>query len=184
MDKKYHLIRGPRIIQQLDEAPYAELERNTMQFIPPSEKRQFAVNPIQIQKVELIPHAPSNALEARGAAMSNNNQYQPIIFFLEVEYQDEDTPENITFMGADGEEHHVAPISLRTNNCKVRCTCLDFRWRFAMHNQKTDTLHGPGPDLYQKVSNRPPNNPRGVAGLCKHLLKLAIELRNSGIVTV
>jgi len=182
---KAYLIRGPRIIKQLEEATYADLETNTMRFVPPSKKRQHATDPIQIQQIQLIPAPPSGTLEAQAIALSNGNKYQPIIFFNNVAYEREDTPQNITFTGADAQEYHVQPISLRTNNCKVRCTCLDFRWRFSVQNQEKDALYGPGPGIYQKVpgSTRPPNNPQGVPGLCKHLLKLAIELRNSGIVT-
>lgn len=183
MEQKYQLIRGPRILKQLEEASYADLENNTMQFEPASSKRQFAVNPVQIQRMELITADQSGTLEARGTANSNGNTYQPIIYFEGVEYQEEDTPQNVTFTGADSQEHHIMPIALRANNAKVRCTCLDFRWRFSVQNQANDTLYGPGPGLYQKTSNRAPNNPKNVPGLCKHLLKLAIELRNSGIVT-
>lgn len=180
---KYKLIRGPRILKQLEEASYADLEQNTMQFQPPSDKRQHAVNPIQVQQLELVAANQSGTLEARANIQSGGNKYQSIIFFEGVDYQDEDTPQNITFTGADKQEYHIAPISLRTNNVKVRCTCLDFRWRFSVQNQENGSLYGPGPGLYQKTSNRPPNNPQGVPGLCKHLLKLAIELRNSGVVT-
>ena len=184
MKEKLNVIRGKRILDQLNEAPYAELERNTLQFQPPTQKRQHAVNPVQVQQMALVPYAPSNALEVRANILSNGNQYQSIMFFEGVEYQEEDSPENVTFTGADNEEHHIVPIDLQRNNVKVRCTCLDFRWRFSVHNQEADALHGPGPDIYQKVpgSTRPPNNPGNVPGVCKHLMKLAIELRNNQIV--
>lgn len=178
------LIRGPRIIQQLEETTYADLERETLHFIPRTKKRQFAVTPVQIQNIELVPFNQSGALEARATANSNGNTYQPIILFQGVEFQDEDTPENVTFTGTDGQEYHILPIQLRTTNVKVRCTCLDFRWRFSVQDQKADALYGEGPGLYQKVSNRPPNNPRNVPGICKHLMKLVVELRNSHLVTI
>lgn len=184
MSKKFYLIRGPRIVNQLDEAAFSELEQNTLTFIPTTTKRQHAVTPVQITAVELIPAPQSGTLEARGEAQSGTNKYQPIILFSDVEYQDEDTGENITFTAVDNNEYHVAPISLHQNNVKVRCTCMDFRWRFAMANQQNDVLHGPGPELYTKKTDRPPNNPRNVPGVCKHLLRFVNELKNSRVVVV
>lgn len=183
MERKYQLIRGQRILNLLnEEATYAELERNTMQFTPPTKKRQFAVNAVNIQNLETVPAPQSGTLEIRATAQSGANQYQPIMLFSDVEFQEEDSPENVTFTGADSQEYHMMPISLTNHNVKVRCTCLDFRWRFSMYNQKTNSLYGPGPELYQKKTQRPPNNPQGVPGLCKHLLALAIELKNNRLV--
>lgn len=182
MSDEYRLIRGPRILAQLDERSYSELERNTNNFVPPSSKRQHAVAPIQVQQLKLVAAEPSHTLEATGTIKSGANTYQSIIFFDGVRYAPEDTGNNVTFMGADSQEHHMEPIKLNIANAKVRCTCLDFRWRFSMHNQQKDALYGPGPGAYQKKTNRPPNNPQQVPGLCKHLLKLAQELRNSKIV--
>jgi len=176
------VIRGQRIINILNEATYGELERNTMAFIPTSKKRQYAVNPVQIANLTLIPYAHNNALECKALAHGETGHYEPQMVFNEVQYEDEDTPNNITFMGPDGQEYHIQPISLAQNNVKVRCTCLDFRWRFAMYNDKAGSLYGPGPGVYQKRTNRPPNNPRGVPGLCKHLIKLGVELKTERVV--
>lgn len=175
-------MRGPRILKQLEEATYSELERNTMQFAPPSEERQHSMGPIQVQQLELIPYTQSNALGVRGQINSSGNKYQSIILFMDVEFQEEDTNENITFTAVDGNEYHALPINLQQNNVKVRCTCLDFRWRFSIYNDKAGVLYGEGPGVYVKKTDRPPNNPKGVPGLCKHLLKLAVELKNSGVI--
>lgn len=185
--KKFNLIRGPRIIQQMlaEAATYNELERNTVNFVPPSTKRQHAVDPIQIQQLELIPAKQSGQLIVKSIAKSGFKAYEPTMVFENVQFEDEDSPQNITFRGVDGQDYHIRSISLHSNNVKVRCTCLDFRWRFAVQNQQRNALFGPGPGIYQRKigSNRPPNNPQHVPGLCKHLLALAEELRNSRIVT-
>lgn len=182
MEKKLWLIRGQRILNQLNETTYSELERNVMSFTPQSKKRQYVVTPVQIAQLTLIPYAQNGALETKALAHGETGHYEPQMVFSEVEYQDEDTPENVTFMAPDGQDYHIIPIDLAKNNVKVRCTCLDFRWRFAIYNEKGGSLYGPGPGVYQKRTQRPPNNPRGVPGLCKHLMKLVIELRNSQVV--
>lgn len=181
--KQYRLIRGPRIIQQLtEEATYSELERNTLRFVPPSERRQFVMNSVQIQNMEFTAFSDSNALEVEALANNQGRRYNPSMLFSSVEFQDEDTPQNISFQSSSGETYHIMPIMLQQNNVKVNCTCLDFRWRFAMYNDQTNTLNGNAPPLYQKTTDRPPNNRLGIPGLCKHLLKLAVELKNSNIV--
>ena len=182
MAQKFMVIRGQRILNQLNETTYADLERNTMAFQPQSKKRQFAVDPVQIANLSLIPYAQSGVLEARALAHGETGHYEPQMVFTEIEYQEEDTAENITFMGPDGQDYHILPINLAQNNVKVRCTCLDFRWRFAIYNDKDGSLYGPVPGVYQKKTNRPPNNPAGVPGVCKHLMKLAVELRSSQVI--
>lgn len=187
MSESLQVIRGQRIIQQLeklDEATYAELERNTMQFVPHTNKRQYAVNAVQVQSLQLISYVPNRMLECRADIISSGNKYQSIIVFGDVVFQDEDTAENITFTGADNQEYHILPIQLQRATAKVRCTCLDFRWRFSIYNQEANALWGDGPGVYQKTTNREPNNPRKVPGVCKHLMKVAIELKNSRIVAV
>lgn len=178
-------IRGARIataIDRLDEATYAELEKSTLNIRPKSEKRQFAINEVNVEKIVIYPFTPSGALDFRAIVQGKSNKYQPIIFFKDVEYQDEDSNDNVTFTAVDGKEYHVAPIKLREKNCQVRCTCPDFRWTFSVQNKSSDVLYGEGPGLYQNKTDKEPRNPSDVPGLCKHILALAVELNQSGMV--
>ena len=185
MSKK-QLIRGARIenqIEQLDEATYAELERNTMQFTPPSKKRQWVVDPIQVTGMELSPAIETQNLIIKAEINSNGKHYAPSMVFDRVIYDDGDQADNTTFTGSDGEEYHIEPIVLAQNNVKVACNCLDFYWRFATYNHSVGSLNGNPPPPYQKrTQTQPPVNPQKKPGVCKHLLKLAIQLKDSGIV--
>lgn len=179
------LIRGARIeqqLQKLDEATYAELERNTMQFVPASEKRQWVVNPIQVTKLEITPARESQNLIVKAEVNSNGNLYAPSMMFSEVIYDDADQDDNVSFTGSDKQEHHIEPINLSKNNVKVACNCLDFYWRFAKENHTNGSLNGNPPPPYQSKTERPPVNPSKTPGVCKHLLKLAIQLKDSGVV--
>lgn len=176
------IIRGSRVLDLLNETTYAELERNTLNFEPDSDKRENVVGAVQVTGLELLPYVPNGALEAQAEINSGGNKYQSIIFFRGVDFQDEDTPQNVSFTGADGQEYHCQPISLHQHNVQVRCTCLDFRWRFSIYNQKDGSLYGEGPGVYIPKTNRPPNNRKGVPGLCKHLIKVAVELQQTGLV--
>jgi hypothetical protein len=186
MELNLQVIRGQRIIdqlQQLDETTYQELEKQTWGFLPSSVKRQYAVDPIQITQLKLIPYINSNTLQVEAVASSAGKKYDPVILFSGVVFEDTDEGDNITFVGSDNDEYHISPIRLAENTVKVSCTCLDFRWRFALWNNKDGSLLGPPPGPYKKKTNRPPVNPKRVPGVCKHLMKTVIALKQSGIVT-
>jgi hypothetical protein len=194
MKKDYMFIRGARIAKQLEqflaETTYAELERNTLNSMP-GENRANATNSVQIRDLQLIPYENALGVNSVVNSINSGSSYQPQVMFLDVEYinrdqQDADQletdPRSVTFQGPDGKDYTIMPISLARNNCKVRCTCLDFRWRFAMYNDQDGSLFGEGPGLYQKKTDRQPNNPQRVPGVCKHILKLVDELKRNNIV--
>lgn len=184
MEPKLLVIRGARIITQLnEESTYQDLENKTLAFIPPSKKRQHAVDPIQIVQMKMVPYRNSGALQVQGVAQSSGKKYDTIMLFSDVIYEDADQGDNVSFKAADNQEYHIIPIELSKNNVKVRCSCLDFRWRFALWNSKDGSLYGDPPGPYQKTTNRPPVNPQRVPALCKHLMKTTIALKQSGVLT-
>ncbi len=183
MEPKLLVIRGQRIIDQLDETSYQELENKTIAFIPPTRKRQYAVDPVQIVQMKLVPYRTSGALQVHGVANSAGKKYDTIMLFSEVMYEDGDQSDNVTFKASDNEDYHITPIQLNASNVKVRCSCLDFRWRFSLWNSKDGSLYGDPPPPYQKTTNRPPVNPQRVPALCKHLMKTMIALKQAGLVT-
>ena len=193
MDSKLKLIRGSRINQQLEietallteESTLRVLDTNTRQFQPPSAKRQHATGPVNIVQVQTIPFAPSGELKVETVARSGESgkTYHPILMFQDVQYEEADTDQNVSFTGHDGKEHHIQPISLAKNNVKVRCDCLDFYYRFFPHNNADKSMYGNVPRPYvRKTNTRPPANPQKVPGLCKHLLAAAEALINTGLI--
>jgi len=181
---KLHLIRGQRILDQmtLEEATYAELERNTRNSMPATNKRQNATPEVRMQKMELVPAKESDTLMVKGTVAGKTAVYHTSVLFDNVIYDDADQADNITFTGSDGDDYHIEPIYLARHNCKVHCTCLDFYWRFATQNHKANSLDGEPPPPYVKRTNRPPANPANVPGVCKHIIKTVEELQKSGVV--
>ena len=196
--QKYMLIRGARIIQQmereglLDEAStYQSLEQRTVAGFPNTTKRQYAVQPVQIVRMEFVPFVPTGNLRCDAVARSNNPEqrtpggktYNPQVLFNDVEYQEEDSNENVTIKVVGGNELFVVPIDLSQNTCKVRCDCLDFYHRFAEYNFSDDSLYGSKPPAYQrKTTTRPDANPTKTPGICKHVMKTILSLRDSGLI--
>jgi hypothetical protein len=193
IEKKYLFLRGIRLEVQLESflteaSNYPRLRTNIERGFPYTKRRQHVTDPIQIQKMELIPERRHegklgrNSLLVRANANNEGRIYHPHIRFLNVGFQDEDLPNNVTFVGADGEEYHITPIRLRMINVEVACDCLDFYFRFSVHNKQDKSLYGPPPVPYHSRGLRPPVNPLKVPGVCKHLIKLSDVLRNSNVI--
>ena len=184
---KLKFFRGERIVEfmELTEASMAELERNIVFSFPHTTKRQHATGPVQVQELKLVPYTQTNDLLVNVRVQSDGHRYDPRILILDVAYEDEDTPTNVTFTGSDGETYNVAPISMKQHDVKVSCTCLDFYYRFAVWNNNANSLYGNPPPLYRrKTETRPPVNPRRVPGICKHIIKSVQALRDARLVTV
>ena len=86
------IIRGERILEQMmaepltEESSYRDLEQKTLQFQPATKKRQFAVDPIQIVEMKLVPYRQSQTLDAHATATSDGKKYQPSISFSDVAF--------------------------------------------------------------------------------------------------
>lgn len=88
---KFKIIRGPRILQQIEEeealaerSTYQDLERRTIAAFPRTRKRQHVVHPIQIIRTEFTPYLGTRNLLVRGQARSgtySNVFYKPMLFF-------------------------------------------------------------------------------------------------------
>jgi len=186
MNDNFKFLRGARLLQwsedDLIEVTLQDLERDTVFGFPNTTKRQHATGPVHITKTKLIPAVPTNDLMCHATAASEGKNYNPKLLFLQVQYDDQDTNENITFNGSDGKQYNITPISLARSNVKVNCDCLDFRWRFSVWNDNSDALYGEPPPPYQrKTTTRPPANPNRTPGICKHIIKLTQELRQTGL---
>ena len=187
---KFKLIRGARILQQIEEetalserSSYQDLERRTITAFPRTRKRQHATHPVQIVRTDFTPYIGTRNLLVRGQAKSgtyNNVFYKPMLFFNEIQFEDEDTAENVSFKVAGGEDYHMQPIDLSDNIVRVRCDCLDFYFRFSPWDFSNDDLFGPKPKTYvRKTNTYPPVNPTRSPGICKHIMKLVLTLRDA-----
>lgn len=185
MNTKPMFIRGARIEAQLNETPLATLNQNTQSFQPPSSRRQHVVAPIQIKSMQLIPsrgQRDNGDLKVEAKVQSGPHQYDSTIMFHGVIYEDQDRPDNVSFMGPDKQEVHMVPIQLNKNNAEVRCTCLDFYFTFSKWNQSDRSLYGSPPAPYNPKTDRVPRNPTHKPGMCKHLLRVMQELKNERVV--
>lgn len=185
MDKtRWKFIRSERILRSLEEADLQDLRTATIRGFPGTRARQYATGTVRVIQKVYTPYQGTANLLVESLVDNQGHRYNPEIFFEGVEFEEEDSPNNVTFTATDGEMYHIQPIQFRDNNAKVRCTCLDFHYRFAQTNARDDTLYGNPPPPYQrKTTTRPSVNPQRVPGMCKHLLKLVEELQRDKVVT-
>lgn len=168
-------------LQQLFELNLNTLQSNIVRGFPNTKKRQHISNTVNITNLQLVPYPMQHALEADAVALSKGNRYSPVIMFEEVEFEEADSPNVVSFKAATGDEYHIVPISRRMHDVKVACDCMDYIARFGIYNFQADTQYGAGPPPYRRTTNRPPVNPMKVEGWCKHLIRLGDHLQQIGI---
>lgn len=181
------VIRGERFLQAFDllyeDISYGKLRQEIVRGFPNTTKRQHVARQVQIKSITYVPIDNGLQVNSTCDAGSESGTYDQTIVFNNVEYQPTSTSDNVTFTGTDGQEYNINQIFYRGNRVKVRCTCLDFYYRFANQDAGQDALHGALPLPYhKKTNNRPPVNPLNVPGICKHLIKVANTLRARNIV--
>lgn len=148
-----------------------QLKSNTKVFFGPERERKAAS--IQVTNVEYVPAVGEGILTVKAKARGSKEDYDLTMQFSRVKFvQDENTQHAIALPVTGQDQMYIMPLKARENDVQVRCTCLDFYWRFAMHNNKDDSLLGQPPQPYVKKTNRPPLNPDKIPGTCKHLDKL------------
>lgn len=124
----------------------------------------------------------NNFLQIDADAESAGKHYNMSILFDDVQYHRTNASDLITIKDTSGELHYISPISSHTDT-RVRCDCMDFRFRFAYANHQHKALIGqPQPYTKKPGSTRPPVNPAGYIGLCKHLIAFYKELKRNKII--
>jgi len=168
-------------IKVLLETPIATLYNDTERgFDTP---RKQSAGRVQVVKMVFLAYPNQNAVAVGATTRSSAKQYETKIYFDDVTFlgEEDDQTGSVSFKTADGQEYFIEPISYTGTDAKVRCSCLDFHYRFSVWNDAEGSLLGKSPEPYIKVTDRPPVNPDRIAGLCKHLMKLAEKLKQERI---
>jgi len=145
--------------------------------------RENDANKVQVKDVEYIPFVEEGIIQVKAKTFSgpDSNEYQSIILIEDIEYINEEEFNEMSgnagfeITSPDGTPFYIKDAQTN-NDVKVRCSCEDFRWRFATYNHKDNSLYGNSPEAYAKKTDRPSVNPTNSPGVCKHLIKLKKEL--------
>jgi hypothetical protein len=116
---------------------------------------------------------------AEGGFSSTRGYYRTFVLFTGIKGS---TKKSKEFPVETPSGIYLQKISPTTHIAKYRCDCQDYRWRFAYYNDaKADALYGVKPPPYKKKTQRPPVNPQGIPGACKHLMNVFIALKQGRI---
>jgi hypothetical protein len=168
------------LLTVLEESSLGDLDRSASSSVP-TRKRQHSVDTVRLGEIRFVP-GEGNLLVKCFTSGETGKQYDTQIMLNDVVYSEEQAEGTINFTAMDGEEYFIQPLSAQETQVEVTCNCMDFYWRFALWNHNDGSLLGPKPQPYYKKTDRPPVNPEGAPGMCKHLMKLATGLMENGIV--
>lgn len=148
-------------------------------FGPDREQRS---NRIQVTNYQVIPSVSERSLLIKARIVGEESNYQTQVRFSNVTFGDAIAPGFAEVKAMDGNDYFVRQFTASQTQARVRCSCLDFHYRFSVWNHTKKSLEGDPPKPYVKKTDRPPVNPNRVAGACKHIMKLITFLKGEGIV--
>lgn len=163
------------------EASLEELYANTVKAFPDTEKRQNSVDEVKIEHLEWVPFRGVRTLFVKGQARRDGSKNECIMLFKGVVYHEKDGPGLVEVGASNGETVYLEPLSYKSTDVLVRCTCKDFHWRMTHFNKMDGSLFGRDRKEYQAVSRPGTSNPMELAGLCKHLIKMSKVLSEASL---
>lgn len=159
-----------------DESTLDSLYQSVVQAFPRTKMRQHAVDPIEVEEFTWIPYLGLKTLYVKAEVRNETRHHLPMILFKGVKYG-----QGIKLTANDGKVYQLEQLAMDKNDVLVRCDCGDYKWRLNYYNHVDKSLYGPKRKKYEALGVRPPANPTESPGLCKHLMKMAAILRETGI---
>jgi len=160
----------------LTESSLTDLYKSAVLAFPRTTMRQHAVQPIVVENLRWMPFLGVKTLFIKAEVRNEDRHYGPIIVFKNVNYGGK----QIRITANDGKEYSFDRLSLENTDVLLRCQCKDFYWRFAHYNHLDKALYGRNRSKYES-SGGAPANPKEMAGMCKHLMKMTEALKDAGI---
>lgn len=158
----------------LNESTLNDLYDSTVAAFPQTTLRQHAIDPIRITQLSIMPFRGMKTIVFKGLAENQGKHYNSIIMFKEVDFNG-----NINVMGDNG------PFNIKIltpeQDVVLRCSCPDFHWRWNFENYEVKSLYGRVRKKYNAKLGLWEANPQHMEGMCKHLWKLTLALRDSGL---
>jgi hypothetical protein len=159
------------------ETSLGELHDSAVEAFPRTAMRQHATHTIKIVNLRWTPFVGMKTLFIKALAQNEGKEYFPIVLFKRVNYAGDE----VLITASDGAEVSFDKLSTENTDVLVRCNCPDFFWRFNWTNHLDKSLYGKKRKKYESKGVGPPANPRKMPGMCKHLIKTAHVLKESGI---
>jgi hypothetical protein len=163
------------------ESSLNDLYRGAVRAFPETTKRQHATDTIKLSDFRWTPFLGLRTLYVRGLAQNEGREYNSAVVFKGVKYHPSDDARGLVALAAEGKRFLLEPLSLERNQVLVRCSCPDFHWRFQHFDYVDHSLQGPNRKPYEAKYRPGSANPMEQAGICKHVMAMMRDLRNSGL---
>lgn len=149
------------------------------EFGPGREQRSTRVG---ITNYQIVPSLQDKNVLIKAKVVGEEKNYDVQVRFNNATFADELSPGFVELKAMDGQTYFIRTFTSAQTQAKVKCSCLDFYYRFSLWNHNRKSLEGDPPPPYIKKTDRPPVNPSKVPGSCKHIIKFITFLRAEGIV--
>ena len=170
-------------MQSYLESTLGELYQSAVNAFPHTTRRQHATDPIEIDRLQVVPFLGVRTLFLKTRAINEGREYGPLILFKNIQYQDEPGIGVLSLRGSDGKSYHFERPKVDWSDALLRCNCKDFHWRFNYFDHLDQSLYGRKRGLYKAKQNPGAANPMQMPGMCKHLMKMMEVLANSGLIS-
>jgi hypothetical protein len=163
------------------ESSLMDLYNSAVGAFPRTGMRQHSTHTVRVEHVDWVPFKGVRTLFVKGLCRNEGRKNECIVLFKGVDYREGESRGSVPIRSSDGRVVHVGALSESATDVLVRCSCPDFRWRFAHWNNTDRSLYGRGPGRYEARLRPGSSNPDEMEGMCKHLMKMAKILRESGL---
>lgn len=166
---------------QLIETSILDLYKNTTKAFPKTTRRQYATDTVRVERLEWIPFLGMKTLFIKALVKNEGKKYESIILFKNVKFKESEGRRLIKVKMSTGKEIFVEQIESDKNDVLVNCQCKDFYWRFKHFNKIDKSLYGRDRRPYDAIARPDTANPMEMAGMCKHLIKMAKIIKESNL---
>jgi hypothetical protein len=166
---------------QFIEASILDLYKSTVKAFPKTTKRQYSTDTVRVEGLDWIPFLGMKTLFIKGLVRNESRKYESIILFKNVKFKESEGKKLIKVKTSTGKEIFIEQIDSEKNDVLVNCQCKDFYWRFKHFNKIDKSLYGRDRRPYEALTRPNTANPMEMAGMCKHLIKMAKIIKESNL---
>ena len=112
---------------------------------------------------------------ANARSAKSGHKYSVLLSFTKVGPTDGLTEDEIM-------QGYMPKPSLSENEVKVSCNCPSQLFRFDKADKANNASLGKGLTNYHRKTNRAPNNPHDLPGMCYHIIEFADYLKSQGFI--
>lgn len=114
----------------------------------------------------------------------SGSKYTNVIVFQGVEASQRQRGKFVLPFDVSGQRWYIEKPKAGSHDVRVRCACVDYTQTWAFWNKESKALFGSKYPPYNHKTNNAnlERNKKHEAGLCKHLLAVVQQLRDTGVV--